>query len=284
MARIRTLSVFLALGLLVPPPGELGAQQLQAYRPAAVTEADYARAEGYLDASMGPLVLGGAVTPRFFDGDRFWYRNAFSDGFEYVVVDPGRKTRRRAFDHAAMARALSEVSGQDFAAFALPDDGRLTAGGVTFEVGDQHYFCDLGAKACAAAHEEDVLGRDYVLSPDGAKAAFRRDENLWVLDVATGRETQLTFDGMEDYGYATDNAGWARSDRPVVLWSPDSRKIATFQHDSRGVGDMYLVNTSVGHPTLEAWKYPLPEDSVIFRISRVVVHLDGPRVVRLKMP
>ena len=49
-----------------------------------------------------------------------------------------------------------------------------------------------------------------------------------------------------------------RSDRPVLLWSPDSRKIATFQHDARGVGEMYLVTTNVGHPELDAWKYPLP--------------------------
>jgi dipeptidyl aminopeptidase/acylaminoacyl peptidase len=47
---------------------------------------------------------------------------------------------------------------------------------------------------------------------------------------------------------------------------------------------MYLVSTDVGHPRLEAWKYPLPEDSVIFRIHRVVIHLDGPRIVRLQMP
>ncbi|MEX0891694.1 MAG: prolyl oligopeptidase family serine peptidase, partial [Gemmatimonadota bacterium] len=43
----------------------------------------------------------------------------------------------------------------------------------------------------------------------------------------------------------------------------------------------------VGHVELESWKYPLPEDSVIFRIHRVVADLDapgGPRVVRLDMP
>jgi hypothetical protein len=27
-----------------------------------------------------------------------------------------------------------------------------------------------------------------------------------------------------NYGYATDNAGWAKSDRPILLWSPDSKK------------------------------------------------------------
>ncbi len=106
-------------------------------------------------------------------------------------------------------------------------------------------------------------------------------------EVASGAETRLTSDGIPDFGYATDNAGWTKSDRPILLWSPDSRKIATFQHDARGVGEMYMVSTTVGHPELEAWKYPLPEDTVIFRIHRVVIHLDGPgapRVVRLRMP
>src|SRR5690606_16622651 len=66
-------------------------------------------------------------------------------------------------------------------------------------------------------------------------------------------------------------------------WSPDSRSIATFQHDERGVGDMYLTTTTVGRPELQAWAYPVPGDSVIFRISRVVVHLDGPQVVPFDM-
>ena len=70
----------------------------------------------------------------------------------------------------------------------------------------------------------------------------------------------------------------------MVLWSPDSKKIATFQHDGRGVGEMYLVSTQVGHPELQAWKYPLPGDRNIFRLHRVVIHLDEPRVVRLLMP
>ena len=50
---------------------------------------------------------------------------------------------------------------------------------------------------------------------------------------------------------------------------------------------MYMVNTQVGHPELDAWRYPLPEDSVIFRIHRVVLDLDASadsRVVRLDMP
>src|SRR5579859_3419546 len=47
---------------------------------------------------------------------------------------------------------------------------------------------------------------------------------------------------------------------------------------------MYLVETKVGHPKLQAWKYPLPGDDVVTTIQRVIIDLDGPRVVRLKMP
>ena len=103
-------------------------------------------------------------------------------------------------------------------------------------------------------------------------------------DVASGRETQLTTDGQKDFGYATDNAGWTKSDRPVLVWSPDSRKIATFQQDERAVGEMYLVTAKVGHPELQAWKYPLPGDSAIAMIQRVVIDVDAPRVIRLQLP
>jgi dipeptidyl aminopeptidase/acylaminoacyl peptidase len=120
-------------------------------------------------------------------------------------------------------------------------------------------------------------------SPDGRWKAFIRDHNLWIKRIDSGEERQLTADGEKDFGYATNNAGWTRSNSPVLLWSPDSKKIATFQHDGRGVGEMYLATTNVGHPKLEAWKYPLPEDSVIFRIHRVVVHIEDAKVVRLQM-
>ncbi len=128
------------------------------------------------------------------------------------------------------------------------------------------------------------LGRNEVASPDKKREAFIRDYNLWVRDVATKKETQLTTDGVKDFGYATDNAGWAHSDRPILLWSPDSKKIATYQQDQRGVGDMYLVDTQVGHPHLEAWKYPLPGDNVVTTIQRVIIDVDNARVVRLQMP
>jgi dipeptidyl aminopeptidase/acylaminoacyl peptidase len=120
------------------------------------------------------------------------------------------------------------------------------------------------------------------LSPDKKLAAFIRDNNLWLKTVATGEEKQLTTDGITDFGYATDNAGWQHSDAAILTWSADSKKIATFQLDQRKTGMMYLVSTTNRHPELEAWHYPLVGDKDVTMISPVVIDVTSGAMVRLK--
>jgi hypothetical protein len=107
------------------------------------------------------------------------------------------------------------------------------------------------------------------VSPDGKRAALIRDFNLWVRDVATGQETQLTTDGVKDFGYATNNAGWVKSDAPVLVWSPDSKKIATFQQ-TRGVGD---VPAARRRPDSRRERCPATTSHMIERVI-----IDGPKV------
>lgn len=155
-----------------------------------------------------------------------------------------------------------------------PGDGQKRVGAKLAELGI----------TTPAATSPGRPGGNGITSPDGKKSAYIKDWNLWVRDVASEKETQLTTDGIKDFGYATDNAGWRKSDRPVLLWSPDSKKIATFQQDQRHVSDMYLVTTNVGAPKLEAWKYPLPQDKEVIKIHRVIIEADTGRMVRLKLP
>src|SRR4051794_28581117 len=68
----------------------------------------------------------------------------------------------------------------------------------------------------SSTSEKDDRHSNEVLSPDGKKAAFIKDDNLWVRNIATNQVTQLTTDGIKDYGYATDNAGWKHSDKPIL--------------------------------------------------------------------
>lgn len=142
-------------------------------------------------------------------------------------------------------------------------------------------YNDTAAPAMGGRGRGSAAG---VTSPDAKKAVFIKDWNLWVRDTESKKETQLTTDGVKDYGYATDNAGWKMSDGPIVRWSPDSKKVATFQQDQRGVSDMYLVTTNVGAPVLKAWKYPLPGDKVIATIRRVIIDVENVKVVSLNIP
>ncbi|MFP4081388.1 MAG: DPP IV N-terminal domain-containing protein [Candidatus Aminicenantes bacterium] len=256
-------------------------------KPQVLTAQDYARAEKFLRPHTEPLVLGADVRPTWLDGDRFWYRNRFSEGFEFVLVNAEKGIRGRAFHHEKLAAALSKITGKNFKPFHLPfkrfqfsDHEKY----ILFKINTQHYKYDIQRDLCTEV--DPLIDPDLhaVISPDGKHAAFIRNHNLWIRNLQTKEDTQLTTDGVENFGYATDNAGWIRSDRPVLLWSPDSKKIATFQHDGRKVGEMYLVSTNVGHPTLHSWKYPLPGDEHIFRIHRVVIHVNDPHVVRLNMP
>jgi len=126
-----------------------------------------------------------------------------------------------------------------------------------------------------------------VFSPDKTKAVYIKDYNLWLKDFPSGRDIQLTTDGYLYYGYATDNAGWRQSKYPVVSWSPGSDRIATFRQDEREVGDMYLVTTQVGHPEFKSWKYPLPGDSVVAKIERIIIDvrdINNTRVIPLQIP
>ncbi|HSJ14384.1 MAG TPA: DPP IV N-terminal domain-containing protein [Longimicrobiales bacterium] len=281
---MRYAAVLIAFVVLVPSLSAQEARQL--------TADDYARAERFLGVNTMPLVQGMVSAPAWLDGGRVSYRVTTPGGFSFMVVDPARGSRAELFDLQRMGAALAAASGGQVEPARLPPQSfRVSKDGRTLEVptADQVWRCDLQTYACAAADTAAARNAppNSIPSPDGRWAAFIRDHNLWARDLTTGRDVPLTTDGIEDFGYATDNAGWLHSDRPVLTWSADSRKIATFQHDGRGVNDMYLVSTNVGSPRLEAWKYPLPGDSVIFRISRVVIDLGaegGPQVVRFQMP
>lgn len=209
-----------------------------------VTAADYERAVENLGFSTSPLIDRAGVRATFLPNGHFWYSVMTPTGTEYVMVDPADGSRRVSDDAAKI--------GIDIRGARAAMMGRFSREPVS-------------------------------TSPDKRRAVYIKEHNLWVRDVVSGKEKQLTTDGVEDFGYATDNAGWKHSDRPIVLWSPDSKKVATFQQDQRHLNDMYLVTTNVGAPKLEKWKYPLPSDEKVAMIHRVIIDVETGKVTRLKI-
>lgn len=255
-----------------------------------LTVNDYNKAEQALGVYTQKYIDHGNIRPRWINDHVFWYRDLTPTGSNFILVNAQKGTRTNAFDQSKLAVAISTATGKNVTAEMLPftnidfsTDNKF----LLFDADRKHWKADL--QSYKVSQNEDAkpmekFNRNEVLSPDKTKAAYIQDYNLWVRDVATGKKTQLTTDGVKYFGYATDNAGWTHSDAPILRWSDDSKKIATFQQDERLAGDMYLVQTTEGHPILEAWKYPLPGDSNIITIQRVIIDVDNPKVIRLQVP
>lgn len=251
-----------------------------------VTSEDYANAAKHLSSNMNGLISGNLKSGYWDNDSIFIYQKNLKDGKEFYKINSITKTKSLAFDHNKLANALKELieeeilaSNLPFSRFSINQDKT-----IDFRIKDKKYSCNLDDYSIS---EETSSKRDHnkdeYIAPNGKVAAYLDNNNLWIRNLETAIKTQLTFDGKKDYGYATNNAGWIKSNTPVLRWSPNSDKIATFQQDARGVSEMYLTSTNVGHPKLEAWKHPLPGDSLVFKLERVIIDLNSKKITRLAM-
>lgn len=244
----------------------------------------YERAEAMLSWNLSGKIYNEAVHPNQVTDTSFWYNIDTENGTEYFLVDVEAQQKDHAFDHRLLADAIEGVLDTDMDPFAL-SLRNLTFNGtlseITFERNGQVLTCNINNYECEITGEPKEYVPFSVSSPNGELAAFTRDYDLWVADLETGEETQLTFDGEEHYSYATDNHGWRRSERPILKWSPDSKKIATFRLDERDVGKMTLWSTEIGRPEADIWPYALPGDSIVPMLERVVVNVEEQETVFL---
>lgn len=259
---------FIAGAILVPALA-LGAQG---------TRTDYARAEQLLSWNASELITDDAVRPRWMSGDRFWFRNRGARMYEFLVVDMTTGAKRPAFDHARLAAALSQAADTAYDVATLPfREFTFTEGerGIRFSTGrNKNWTCDITTYVCTGPDTTSARKNSEVLSPDGKWVAYEREGNLYLRAASGGEEVALTQDGTPDYGYGLNGIGCCgqvtskrnRTElRTMVLWSPDSRRIATHKWDQRNVRLMHLLETKNPGPILHSYRYALPGDSVIPR-------------------
>src|SRR6185369_15138693 len=92
--------------------------------------------------------------------------------------------------------------------------------------------------------------------------------NLWVKPFAGGDSTQLTTDGVEFWSYGdqaprpTQLLRKLPAGRPVMQWSPDSKKIAIERWDERKVQQLCLYSSTSQRPQSFCYPYGMPGDSV----------------------
>ena len=94
-------------------------------------------------------------------------------------------------------------------------------------------------------------------SPDSTKLAFTRDNDLYVVDIATGDETRLTYDGSDVIlnGYASwvyyEEIFGRASRYRAFWWSPDSKKIGFYRFDNSQV-PMFPIYSAFANPAAAA--------------------------------
>jgi len=132
--------------------------------------------------------------------------------------------------------------------------------GFAFEHKGDLYYCRMdGSSACrltASPKAEEV----WAFSPDGQFIAFVRENDLWVVDVATRTERALTTGGTDilrhgkaDWVYYEEVFGRGRG---TFWWSPDSTRIAYLEIDSSPVKVYTIVNDIPEGLNVEETRYP----------------------------
>ena len=100
-------------------------------------------------------------------------------------------------------------------------------------------------------------------SPDSTRLAFTRNNDLYVVDIASGKETRLTHDGTDlilngfaSWVYYEEILG-RPSRYKAFWWSPDSRKIGYYRFDNTQV-PLFPIYSAFENPEAAAVKYQSP--------------------------
>ena len=148
----------------------------ETYNPHAMT-ARYQRAASWLQGMFNSKLVQNDVVFSHWIGqsESFWYERHLPSGKQYRLVNGRTKTNETAFDHQALAQALTVAAGIDVTADHLPlnnVDIGLSPLCVTFDAFDKRWVFEAEEDVC---REITRIDEHWVLSPNGKQAVFARD-------------------------------------------------------------------------------------------------------------
>jgi len=259
-------------------------------------------------ADPGRLTLDRIFVSREFAPERFGPARWMSDGSSYTTLEPSPEAkggrdlvlyraetgRREVLVSAAKLVPTGSSGPLSIEDYAWSPDGKVL---IVFtnsqRVWRQNTRGDFWTYELASGRLRQ-LGTGFEpsslmfakLSPDGLKAAYVVKNNIYAEDLATGRTTQLTFDGAEDIINGTSD--WVNEEefsiRDGFRWSPDSRSIAFWQFDTHGVPVFTMINnTDTLYPKVTTFKHPKP-GQVNSAVRVAVVPASGGAPVWIKTP
>ena len=278
---------------------------------------NYSQAEKFLPDNVIPIFYNMTVAPNWIDGtDKFWYINTARQGKEVVLVDAANATKILVFNQGTLAQVIASTSSIEVNPVNLPFSNMSFLGTtVEFSALNKTWQYDLKSHSIIEAKSKRALGRSFtpkrynellafseisaikstdtgeMLSPDNTLAIFVHDHNLWIKEIATGRKYPLTSNGSQDYAYAersdtvlhpVSQARLNETSLPYAVWSPDSRRIATFRMDQRNVTPLHLleyVPDSNSRPKSWMYKFAMPDEKRVPVYEPVVIDVLEKKVI-----
>jgi len=130
---------------------------------------------------------------------------------------------------------------------------------------DEIWLWDLSKGILRRLTDNKAEEMEESFSPDEKFVSFVRGNNLYVIDLTTGGEKQLTTDGGEkiyngylDWVYEEELYG--RGQKKAYWWSPDSKYIAFLRLDESPVPKFVLPNDIPNDQLIENTDYPQAGD------------------------
>lgn len=252
------------------------------------TVEDYNRAYALREKYNAKHVLYAGVVPHWVDQtSAFWYVRQTEKGKEYVKVDAASKKRTALFDQQKMAAALTEKAGRAINAYNLPLqncrlnisldtlrfqlDGKFWAYSIkNNRLLDEGAIPPRGKERHWMEVDDEKEGRP-VTSPDGKWTAFIKNDNVYVREVATGKEKQLSQDGTLSNYYSS-----------YIQWSPDSKSVVSCRIRPAEKRYVYYVESSPAdqaQPKLHKQEYAKPGDELCFKVPCIFEVESGRRLI-----
>ncbi|NVJ48546.1 MAG: DPP IV N-terminal domain-containing protein, partial [Cytophagia bacterium] len=238
-------------------------------------QADFKAAEKFKSSNLRKMLKSTRVSPQWFkDSDKFWYTYTTTNGKNFYVVDPARKTRNLMFNNKDFAAQLSELTRKpwnfndlDLKGMELEDDNRT----LTFMVDSIDYHFDLTSKVITKGDSTEKAPKRNnwaTYSPDSTWISFAKNHNLYLMkaDDADSAEIQLTEDGERWFSYAFDQGDTTKDkrSRARARWFEDETKMYVNRSDSRKVGELFVIDELANpRPEVEIYKYAMPGEQEV---------------------
>src|SRR5260221_9614475 len=194
------------------------------------------------------------------------YQYYRAQGNEIVELDTRDASKKTVLVTKEMLTP-SEQPALSVANFFLSDDGQKvliftnTKRVWRYNTRGDYWVYDLTAKTLKQIGKDKPVSSLMFakFSPDGTKASYTSEHNVYVEDLATGSVTPLTTDGT--FRLINGTFDWAYEEefgcRDGFRWSPDSKSIAYWQIDAKPIRNFLMIdNTDSLYPFTIPVEYP----------------------------